>query len=69
MLVLALILLELLAVKELQIDAMVSVALSLLGPFTAFAAAALAPARRLGFVVLLLVCAPVWRATLPAATR
>ena len=50
-LVLALILLELFAVKELQINQMVSVALSLLGPFAAFAAAALAPTRRLPLIV------------------
>ena len=65
-LVLALILLELFAVKELQINQMVSVALSLLGPFAAFAAAALAPTRRLRLIVLLLGLHLAWRATLPS---
>ena len=45
---------------------MVSVALSLLGPFAAFAAAALAPTRRLPLIALLLAAHMVWRATLPS---
>ncbi|MBE2314618.1 hypothetical protein DVA67_001430 [Solirubrobacter sp. CPCC 204708] len=65
--VLALILLELMLVKELRINEWVSVSLALLTPFAGFAAAALAPVRRLPVVVLLLAVHMTWRATLPSA--
>lgn len=66
LLVLVLLLGELFLVKELRINEMVSVSLSLLGPFAAFATAALVPPKRLPWVALALAAHLAWRATLPS---